>query len=46
MFENEALKRVLNGFLAECYRFKDVEFNELTVGELRTVVEASRKLVG
>lgn len=38
MIENETLKRVLNGFLTDCYRFKDVAFDELTVGELRSVV--------
>lgn len=45
MAENERLKKVLNVFLNESYRFKDAEFEDLTVGELRAVFEANRQLV-
>ena len=45
MQENERLKKSLNAFLVESYRFKDATFDELTVGEIRAIFEANKQLV-
>jgi hypothetical protein len=46
MQENERLKKSLNAFLVESYRFKDAYFDDLTVAELRALFEANKQLVG
>lgn len=46
MQENERLKKSLNAFLVESYRFKDANFDDLTVAELRAIFEANKQLVG
>ena len=43
--ENEKLKKMLNLFMAQSYAYKDLDFEDLTIKELKAVFDTNKQLV-